>query len=140
MKKIYLLIVITLVLSVSIFPGSKKMLLNSAAKKNLIECLQSDNDGVRKSAIYYSGLYGVNETLIPLMIILHNDNCEEIRILAARALCNIDSERGLYAVKGAASEDESHKVRVACSKFSYCKDKTEYPPDPTNTSDYLAKD
>ena len=55
--------------------------------------------------------------MIPLLGLLHNAECEEIRILAALSLCKIGDARGLYAVKRAAIFDDSERVKRLCDLF-----------------------
>ena len=54
--------------------------------------------------------------LIPLDI-LHNNQSEELRILAALSLYKIGDSRGIYAIKQAIKFDESERVSRLCETF-----------------------
>ena len=55
--------------------------------------------------------------LIPLLKVLHNGKCEEVRILAALSLYKINDARGIFAIKQAAIYDESERVKRICGIF-----------------------
>ncbi|MFC2084561.1 HEAT repeat domain-containing protein [Bacteroidota bacterium] len=84
---------------------------------NLLEGIKSENEGLKVSSSYYLGEREADKALIPLMSILHNDKLEEARIMAALSLFKIGDERGLFAVKNAAEEDQSQIVRRMCAIF-----------------------
>lgn len=89
----------------------KDLTQNSHAKENLIKALNSDNDGVRKSAIYMVGSYKLADFANVLVDRLENENNESIRLLIAYALFETMDAEGLDAVKVLANKDKSQKVR-----------------------------
>jgi hypothetical protein len=95
--------------------------------KNLINGVNSDNEGLRLSSVYYLGEWKSDEAIIPLLKILKSDENEDARILAALSLYKIGDGRGIFAIKQAITFDESAVVRRTCSLFynAYLKTKQE---------------
>ena len=89
----------------------KDLTQNAYAKENLLKALNSDNDGVRKSAIYMVGSYKLAEFANVLVDRLEKENNESIRLLIAYALFETMDAEGLNAVKELANKDKSQKVR-----------------------------
>jgi hypothetical protein len=85
--------------------------------ENLLIGAKSCNRGLCGSCVYLMGELRSQKSVIPLLSLLHNAECEEIRILAALSLCKIGDARGIYAVKRAAIFDESERVKRVCSLF-----------------------
>jgi hypothetical protein len=85
--------------------------------ENLLVGAQSCNKGLCGSCVYLMGEMRSQKSVIPLLSLLHNAECEEIRILAALSLCKIGDARGIYGVKRAAIFDESERVKRLCSQF-----------------------
>jgi HEAT repeat protein len=85
--------------------------------ENLLEGLKSDNLGLRISCAYFLGERKSSEAVIPLMSVLRNDKNAEARIMAALSLYKIGSEKGIYAVKGAAEFEEDNTVKKMCETF-----------------------
>lgn len=85
--------------------------------ENLLVGAKSCNKGLCSSCVYLIGELRSPKAVIPLLSLLHNAECEEIRILAALSLCKIGDARGIYAVKRAAIFDESERVKRVCSQF-----------------------
>ncbi len=86
--------------------------------KNLIANLASENKGVRESSAFMLGELRIEEGIIPLMAILHDDPNESSRIVAALSLSKIGEARGTFAVKQAVRFDESQRVRLVCAWFA----------------------
>lgn len=78
---------------------------------------ESNNSGLRVSAIYMLGQFDAKEAVIPLMKVLHSCPDEKSRMAAAWALCQIGNRRGEYAVKQAVRFDESAKVQMHCAWY-----------------------
>jgi len=95
----------------------KKLSSYERAELNYIHAVESDNAGLRVSATNFLGEMKSELAVIPLMRVLKNCTDEECRIAAAVALVKIGDARGIYAVKRAASFDESKRVRDLCWKF-----------------------
>lgn len=114
MKRLVIILAIIFFTSSQNFGQAVKRELTKTDVSNLLICMKSDNDGIRRCGVYFAGFYKVEETVIPLMAILYEDECEEIRMLAARSLCNIGDARGLFAVKQAVKFNDCDKVKQLC--------------------------
>jgi HEAT repeat protein len=93
---------------------SQKKELSDKDVENLILCIESENDGIRSWGVFFAGKYQVEETVISLLKILHEDNNVAIRKLAVHSLFRIGDNRGIFAIKGSAKFDESDEVRSLC--------------------------
>jgi len=85
--------------------------------ENLLAGAKSCNKGLCSSCAYLMGEFCCKKAVIPLMKLLHDAECEEVRILAALSLCKIGDARGVYAVKRSAVFDESQRVKRLCTIF-----------------------
>jgi HEAT repeat protein len=90
---------------------------DSSIDDNYLQGVKSDNMGLRASATYYLGERESSKAVIPLMDVLHNDKTPETRIMAALSLYKIGDARGIYAIKGAMTEDSNQWVRGMCKIF-----------------------
>lgn len=92
---------------------------------NLMNGVNSGNQGLRMSSAYFLGELKADEAVIPLMKILKSDENEEARIMAGLSLLKIKDSRGLFAIKQAIEFDDSERVRKMCSIFyqDYLTDK-----------------
>ena len=86
-------------------------------EETLLLGAKSDNEGLRISSSYYLGETESEDAVIPLMEILHNDESEQARIMAALSLFKIGDSRGIYAIKKSADSDESETVQKMCKIF-----------------------
>ena len=98
-------------------PERKKSLDVSAISENLLNGIESCNKGLCASSVYLAGELCCQKNVIPLLKLLHDSECEEIRILAALSLCKIGDARGIYAIKRAAIFDQSERVKRLCGLF-----------------------
>ncbi len=131
-KQVVILAVSLLLLSiVSAFAQEDRIIgatpLTKESTDNYLTDLKSDNLGVRVSAAYFVGEYKIESAIIPLMKMLNSEKTEEARIIAALSLIKIGTGKAVYAVKQAATMDNSERVRNLCIKFynSYAFDKLE---------------
>ena len=97
--------------------ASKESVCSSGTVASLLAGIRSDNQGLRESAAFVLGEIKCTEAVIPLMRMLHDDRAESSRIAAALALSLIGEPRGVYAVKRAATFDESARVRLLSAYF-----------------------
>ena len=129
MKKLGLVIVTfaVLLLSVSAYANTP-VKSSSEIVDNLIVGLNSDNYGLKVSSAYVLGdLLDRNlvnkdkasEAIIPLLRILHDEQTEDARIVAALALYKIGHGIGVYNLGDAALQDDSERVRKICENL-YC--------------------
>lgn len=124
MKKLLFFLIILLAvlfLSANVFsqpvPMQTRELNENQISENLLIGMKSCNKGLCASCTYLIGEFCCKSSVIPLMKLLHNAECEEIRILAALSLCKIGDARGVYAVKRSAVFDESSRVKKLCGLF-----------------------
>ena len=82
------------------------------AVSNYLVALKSENDGLRRSAIYMLGQLEANDAVVPLMKVLRSSKDAKCRIAAAWALSKIGNSFGAYAVKQAVRFDEDLKVQT----------------------------
>jgi hypothetical protein len=116
---VFLVLVITVTSFGSIKPNPvKKDAMNrDVVITNLMNGIQSENQGLRISSSYFLGELKSGEAVIPLMRILKSDDNEESRIMAALSLLKIEDSRGLYAIKQAVNFDSSERVKKMCAIF-----------------------
>ncbi len=119
-KQVVMLVVALLLGAASIFAHEKKTndgVISDNSIKNYLVGLKSENDGLRFSSAYLLGEYKIEKAVIPLMAILHNEKTEEGRIVAALSLIKIGTGQSIFAVKQAATFDNSERVRNLCTLF-----------------------
>lgn len=113
LKKIVLMLVLVLTLTgvLSAQNTLAEFTKNEYALENLLNGIHSENEGVRKSSIYYAGKYKVVESAQELIDQLKNEENSSIRVLIALALFEMGSKDGLEAVKNLSSTDDDSRVR-----------------------------
>jgi HEAT repeat protein len=93
-------------------PNSIKDITNiKYAFDNLLEGIKSDNNGVKRSSIYFVGYYRIAEAEEALIEQLKKEHNPSNRILIALVLYELGSKDGLLAVKNLAANDNNQKVR-----------------------------
>lgn len=124
MKKFWLVCVVliaVILFSASMYsqPVPKRLIQMNETQitENLLTGMNSCNKGLCASCVYMIGDLCCKKGVIKLMSLLHNAECEEIRILAALSLCKIGDSRGIFAVKRAAVYDKSERVKRLCGIF-----------------------
>ena len=98
-------------------PAKNKIINRDLVISNLINGVNSGNQGLRMSSTYFLGEMKSDEAVIPLMRILKSDENEEERIMAALSLSKIGDSRGIFAIKQAITFDKSERVKKLCSIF-----------------------
>jgi len=83
---------------------------NEYALDNLKSGINSENDGVRKSSIYYAGKYRIAEVVNCLVERLEKEEEPSIRLLIAYSLYEIKDAEGMKAVKELFMNDSDEKV------------------------------
>jgi hypothetical protein len=81
------------------------------ALQNLEMGIQSTNEGVRESAIYFAGQYRLIETEGVLIKQLKVEREAHIRVLISLALFRMNSENGMNELKDLASAEKNPRVR-----------------------------
>ena len=84
---------------------------NEYALDNLKSGINSENIGVRKSAIYFAGKYRIAEVVNCLVERLENEEEASIRLLIAYSLYEIKDSEGMKAVKELSLKDDDVKVK-----------------------------
>lgn len=84
---------------------------NKYALKNLVTGIHSENNGVKRSSIYFAGKYRIAETEGALIDQLKLETDPSTRILIALVLYEMGSEEGLMEVQKLSLIDEDAKVR-----------------------------
>ncbi len=79
--------------------------------ESLKQGIQSENPGLRKSAIYMAGLYRIDESVETLVEQLEKEKLPSTRVLIALALYNIGNPYGMEAVKKLADKDNDKEVK-----------------------------
>jgi hypothetical protein len=82
---------------------------NEYALDNLKAGINSENNGIRKSAIYFAGKYRIAEVVNSLVKRLENE--QEASILIAYSLYEIKDAEGMKAVKELSLIDKNVKVK-----------------------------
>ena len=96
---------------------NKEVLVTDNTISSLIEGIESDNIGLKTSAAFMLGELKVTEAVIPLMRLIHNDDCEEVRISAALALYKIGTPLSINCIKQAIRFDGSERVSKIAQTF-----------------------
>jgi len=80
-------------------------------EQNLLAGIKSGNIGLQTSSAYFLGEMKSDKALIYLLILAHYGNTVESRIIAGLSLYKIESDIGMYQLKGLRQSDDSEKVR-----------------------------
>jgi len=85
------------------------------AIENLKNGIKSDNEGLKKCAIYFAGYYRVSETVPTLAEVVKKETQPSTKILIALVLYRIGDERGISLVRDMAAKDKNPEVRRMCT-------------------------
>lgn len=99
------------------YPVEKSLVNREMIIKNLLVGVKSDNYGLRTSSAFLLGEFQADESVIELLGMLHKEESDDARIMAALSLLKIEDARGIYAIKQAVKFDKSERVRKICEKF-----------------------
>lgn len=108
---------LTLPLEAKVISASPAQISESVIVDNLLIGVNSGNEGLKLSSLFYLGNYDSEKSVIELLHILKDDLKDEARITAALSLYKLGDERGIFAIERAAIFDESPRVRKLCEKF-----------------------
>ena len=93
--------------------------ISSSAKKNLVMAINSDNTGLKRSAVYFAGYYKINEAVDPLINLLNSSSTDiSLKTLAAYSLHQIGDEECIDALKELSAYCSDKKLCSKC-KFMY---------------------
>jgi len=118
-KGLFYLMLLALTFSV-LAVNSKAQTITPEQSVNLITGINSDNNGLIKSSIYYAGKYKAKAAVESLIKVLEKSGNSEHRILAAYALHEIGALSGYAVIAKIAEEEEDFLVRTE-SKILYGK-------------------
>lgn len=90
---------------------SSDYVCSKKAVMNLISGIKSNNDGLKKSCIYFAGKYHISETVQVLITELLNSNDVKMICLIARSLYEIGDPEGIAAVKELTRRSAEPKVK-----------------------------
>ena len=114
-KVYFILVVLLFVLLVTDTFGQNKKISDLSKHKfalqNLEMGIQSENDGVRESAIYLAGQYRFIDTEDALIKQLKVEKKSDIKVLIGLALFRMSSEKGMNELQRLATQDENFRVR-----------------------------
>jgi len=115
-EKVYFILVVILFffLVTDSFGQNKKisdLSKHKYALQNLEMGIQSENDGVRESAIYLAGQYRFIDTEDALIKQLKVEKKSDIKVLIGLALFRMSSEKGMNELQKLAAKDENSRVR-----------------------------
>jgi len=114
-------VVLVLVLSSSLSAGNRKDSAEAYKEKNkvgtLLNGINSSNEGLRKSSIYFAGKYKVTEAVEALSAQLTKEKSASTRILIALSLYSIGTPECIEAVKNNAANDSDARVRRMCNEI-----------------------
>ncbi len=86
----------------------------SKIENNLLEGIDSENQGLKLSSAYFLGEIQSDKAIIPLLEILHSSDEYSAKQVAALALYKINSARGMFAIKQAIKFEENAQTRRIC--------------------------
>lgn len=91
---------------------------------NLERCINSDNNGVRRSAIYMAGRYRIADAVPMLCARLNKEEDANIRVLIGLSLYYIGDEKGMLAVRANADKEKNPQVKKMYDQIlvQYCLD------------------
>ena len=119
LKSILLIIVISLFFISNNYAQGKKTIviksLSDNAIGNLVNAIQSDNIALRRSGIYFSGKYGIEEVAESLLQQLKREQEPSLRILIVRVLYIIGNDKYLNDIYNIASYDKNSRVKKMAS-------------------------
>lgn len=113
-KLFTLTVLFTLLFSTAAFSQTnsiKDLTDHKYALENLTIGINSENPGVRKSAVYFAGKYKIEELVSALIDRLENEKDPSVRLLIAYSLYEINDVEGMKAVKELSLRDKDIKVK-----------------------------
>ena len=86
---------------------------------NLVNGINSDNEGLKRSAIYFAGKYKVEEAVDALVDQLEMETSTENKYLISLSLYLIGDEKGIEAVKKVAAFDNDPRAKRLAAAVYY---------------------
>lgn len=114
-KSYFILVAILFVLLISDSFGQNQkvsdLAKNKYALQNIVTAIQSENDGLRESAIYLAGEYRFIDTEDALLKQLKVEKQSDIKVLIGLALFRMGSDKGMKEMQNLAVTDSDARVR-----------------------------
>ena len=79
--------------------------------QNIFNSIQSENEQIRKSSIYFAGFYRLIETEDTLIEQLKTEQYPEIKILSGLALLRMGSDKGMKELQKICKSENNIKVK-----------------------------
>ena len=117
----------------------EKRTYNENAVKNLVKGIKSENEGLKKSSIYYAGKYKITDAVDALVDKMVKEKDPDTRILIALSLYQIGDYKGLEAVKEQALNDNDERVK-SMSALIFNEFYKNYTGDQKLSDYFVAKD
>ena len=117
----------------------EKRTYNENAVKNLVKGIKSENEGLKKSSIYYAGKYKITDAVDALVDKIVKEKDPDTRILIALSLYQIGDYKGLEAVKEQALNDNDERVK-SMSALIFNEFYKNYTGDQKLSDYFVAKD
>lgn len=112
MKRTLTYLVLALLAAFSISLAQTEKQLSENAIENLVSGINSENNGLKRSSIYFAGYYKVESVVDELREVMFSDDDPSTQILAALALYEIGDEDVLDDLAVLSQKlDENAKVR-----------------------------
>lgn len=126
MKKTLTTLVLTLALTLTLgymnVLGQNTDRLHKNGIPNLKQAVQSENTGLKKSAIYMAGKYKIAEMVEPLVNQLAKEDDDNVKVLIALSLYEIGDEKGIDAIQDLAYREGRVKRMTEALVYEYYKD------------------
>jgi len=79
--------------------NSQKQRITSIVIENYSKGIQSENTGLRKSAVYMAGVYRINGLVKALVKQFSKEKDDDVKVMIALALYMIGDEKGIAAIE-----------------------------------------
>lgn len=116
-----LVLVLTIAFTATTFAiepeNAAKKMNTETVEINLLEGVNSDNEGLQVSSAYYLGEIKSEKAVIPLLDLFNNASHDGVRVAAALALVKIGDGRGIKAIEYASRYDNNKQIRGLCKLF-----------------------
>ncbi|MCK9211229.1 MAG: hypothetical protein M0P61_10375 [Ignavibacteriaceae bacterium] len=117
MKKTSYTAVLAVALSLVLFTGltaQKKAVLAENHMQNLIMAVKSDNDGLKRSGIYWAGYYKV-EKMVPLLVEEFTHESSKNKILIALSLYQMGEDSCIIKLMELSKDERNFEVKRICN-------------------------
>lgn len=117
MKKTKFTAVLAVALSLVLFTGltaQKKAIIHQNHMQNLVMAVKSDNDGLKRSGIYWAGYYKVEE-MVPLLIEEFAHENSKNKILIALSLYQMGKDSCIIQLMELSKNETNYEVKRICN-------------------------